>query len=386
VGPHPAVAQTRLAVRRCLAAALAADLAPGDLVLAACSGGADSLALAAALAFEGPRLGLRSGGVTVDHGLQPGSAAQASRVTVQLTGLGLDPVHAVTAAIAGRDSRTGHDGPQARDGQDGRDARRAYPGPEAAARAGRYAALDQVASATGAVAILLGHTLDDQAETVLLGLARGSGARSLAGMAPRSGRYLRPLLDVPRAQTEAACAALGLPAWADPQNSDPAYARVRVRASLLPALEAELGPGVSSALARTARRLRADADALDELAARQAEQLADGQPGWSAAALAALPEAIRGRVLRRAALAAGARAGALSEFHVVQLGALVTDWRGQQGVDLPGGVRCRRRCGRLHFAPVPHPADPADQADPAHPAYEEGQLAGLPWEGCSGRE
>ena len=371
MAPHPAVAQTRLAVRRCLTAALSAGLAPGDLVLAACSGGADSLALAAALAFEGPRLGLRSGGVTVDHRLQPGSAAQASRVTVQLTALGLTPVHAVTAAIAGRDSRAGQDG---QPGRDGLDPRPAYPGPEAAARAGRYAALDQIASETGAAAILLGHTLDDQAETVLLGLARGSGARSLSGMAPRSGRYLRPLLEVSRAQTQAACAALGLPVWADPHNRDPAYARVRVRTRLLPALEAELGPGISSALARTARQLRADADALDELAARQAEQLADGQPGWSAAGLAALPEAIRGRVLRQAAIAAGARAGALSEVHVTQLSALVTDWRGQQGVDLPGDVRCRRRCGRLHFAPVPHPARPG------------GQPAGPPWEGCSGRE
>jgi tRNA(Ile)-lysidine synthase len=349
VGPHPAVAQVRRAVRRCLAAAAPDDLAPGDLVLAACSGGADSLALASALAFEGPRLGLLAGGVTVDHGLQPGSAAQASRVTAQLTGLGLDPVHAVSAAVAGRDGQ----GP--------------YPGPEAAARAARYAALDQVAAATGAAAILLGHTLDDQAETVLLGLARGSGARSLAGMPARAGRYLRPLLDVPRAQTEAACAALGLPPWADPQNSDPAYARVRVRASLLPALEAELGPGVARALARTARQLRADADVLDELAAQHARRIDDGGPGWSAVALAALPEAIRGRVLRQAALAAGARAGALSDYHVAQLSALVTDWRGQQGIDLPGGVRCQRRCGRLHFAAGPDPAGP-------------------PREGCSGRE
>jgi tRNA(Ile)-lysidine synthase len=347
VGPHPAVAEIRLAVRRGLAPAR-----PGDLVLAACSGGADSLALAAALAFEGPRLGLRVGGVTVDHGLQPGSAAQAGRVVAQLTGLGLDPVRAVCAAIAARTPAA------------------SYPGPEAAARAGRYAALDQAADATGATAILLGHTLDDQAETVLLGLARGSGARSLAGMAARSGRYLRPLLDVPRARTEAACAALGLSPWTDPHNSDPAYARVRVRASLLPALEAELGPGISRALARTARQLRADADALDELAAEQARRITDGEPGWSAAALAELPGAILGRVLRQAALAAGARAGALSDYHVAQLSALVTDWRGQQGVDLPGGVRGERRYGRLQFSPLP-----------------QAPHAGEPRrEGCGGRE
>jgi tRNA(Ile)-lysidine synthase len=199
---------------------------------------------------------------------------------------------------------------------------------------------------------LLGHTLDDQAESVLLGLARGSGARSLAGMADRSGRYLRPLLGVQRAQTVAACAALGLRPWEDPQNSDPAYARVRVRHRVLPALEAELGPGVAQALARTARQLRADADVLDGLAAAAARQLADGQPGLPADGLAVLAAAIRGRVLRSAALAAGAPAGALGERHVSELDALVTDWHGQRWVDLPGGVRCQRRCGRLLFATV----------------------------------
>jgi tRNA(Ile)-lysidine synthase len=329
VGPHPAVAAVRLAVRRSLA-----GLAPGDLVLAACSGGADSLALAAALAFEGPRQGLRAGGVTVDHALQPGSAPQASRVTATLTGLGLDPVHAVRVTVAG----PGGAAP--------------YPGPEAAARAARYAALDAAASSSGAVAVLLGHTLDDQAETVLLGLARGSGARSLAGMAERSGRYVRPLLELRRAQTAAACAALELRPWDDPQNGDPAYTRVRVRARVLPTLEAELGPGVAEALARTARQLRRDADALDELAAAAAREIADGEPGLPAAALAARPAAIRARLLRDAALAAGAPPGALAERHVRELDGLVTDWHGQQWVDLPGGVRGRRRCGRLLFATV----------------------------------
>ena len=349
MGPHPAVAVVRLAVRRSLA-----GLAPGDLVLAACSGGADSLALASALAFEGPRLGLRAGGVTVDHGLQSGSADQAARVVTILAGLGLDPVLAIRAEVAG----PGGPAP--------------YPGPEAAARAARYAALDQAGARAGAAAILLGHTLDDQAETVLLGLARGSGARSLAGMAPRSPAdhgaadhgaadhgaadqgvsYLRPLLDIRRTQTRAACTALRLRPWDDPHNSDPSYARVRVRVRLLPALEAELGPGVALALARTARQLRADADALDELAAATARRIADTEPGLPADALAGLPEAIRSRVLRGAALASGAPAGALGERHIAQIDALVTSWHGQQWVDLPGGVRCQRRYGRLLFAPA----------------------------------
>jgi tRNA(Ile)-lysidine synthase len=315
VGPHPAVAAVRLAVRRCLA-----GLPPGDLVLAACSGGADSLALAAALAFEGPRLGLRAGSVTVDHALQPGSAAQASRVAATLAGLGLDPVRAVRVTVARPGGAAGA-GPGA--------AAVPYRGPEAAARAARYAALDDAVAACEAAAILLGHTLDDQAETVLLGLARGSGARSLAGMAERSGRYLRPLLSVRRTQTAAACAALGLEPWDDPHNSDPAYARVRVRHRVLPVLEAEL-------------------------AATAGQELADGEPGLPADALAALDAAIRARVLRQAALAAGAPAGALAERHVSELDALVTDWRGQQWVDLPGAVRCQRRCGRLLFATVRH--------------------------------
>jgi tRNA(Ile)-lysidine synthase len=333
VGPHPAVARIRVAVRQSLR-----DLAAGDLVLAACSGGADSLALAAAVAFEAPALGLRAGGVTVDHGLQAGSAEQAARVTGVLTDMGLDPVHSVRVAVAGPGNRAG---------------------PEAAARKARYAALDEYASATGAVVILLGHTMDDQAETVLLGLARGSGARSLAGMASRNGRYLRPLLGIRRAQTRAACAAAGLQPWEDPHNSDPAYARARVRSQILPVMEELLGPGVAAALARSADQLRADADALDSIASAEAERLAvsdrglaadaPGEGGLAADALGALPAAIRTRVLRDAAIAAGCPAGALSARHVSEMDALVMLWRGQRWTDLPGGVRCQRRYGRLLF-------------------------------------
>jgi tRNA(Ile)-lysidine synthase len=361
VGPHPAVAAIRLAVRRGLA-----GLGPGDLVLAACSGGADSLALAAALAFEGPRRGLRCGGVTVDHGLQPGSAEQAARTATMLAGLGLDPVHVVRADVPPRDGGRANPGPAGPAPPYPGPEAAAYPGPEAAARAARYAVLD----ALPATAILLGHTLDDQAETVLLGLARGSGSRSLAGMAPASGRYLRPLLGVRRAQTAAACAALRLAPWEDPHNHDPAYARVRVRQSLLPALEEHLGPGVAQALARTAAQLRADAEVLDDLAAAAAGQLADGRPGLPAAALAAQPAAIRTRLLRAAALAAGVPAGALTARHISQLDALVTSWRGQRGADLPGGRRGQRREDRLLIdgpaseGLVPHDSMPGVQARP----------------------
>jgi tRNA(Ile)-lysidine synthase len=373
MGPHPAVAQVRLAVRRCLSGA---GLAPGDLVLVACSGGADSLALAAALAFEAPKLGLRGGGVTVDHGLQPGSADQAQRVTKALAVMGLDPVQSIIVTVArpgdrgqrgGRGDGNGRGGPGDRSepgdwgelgdrgepgerGEPGGRGGREYPGPEGAAREARYRALEQAASSGGAAAILLGHTTDDQAETVLLGLARGSGARSLAGMPERNGRCLRPLLEVNRATTRAACAALGLEPWDDPQNADPSFARARVRHRLLPALEEELGPGVTEALARSARQLRADAEFLDSLAKAEARRLAPPGAGLPLAALTALPQAIRSRVLRDAATAAGCPPGALTARHIAGLEALVTGWRGQQWTDLPGGIRGRRRYGKLQFS------------------------------------
>jgi tRNA(Ile)-lysidine synthase len=324
MGPGVAVAEVRSAVRACLT-----DLTAGDLVLVACSGGADSLALAAAAAFVAPRLGLRAGGVTVDHGLQPGSAERAGEVTALLSGLGLDPVQSRAVTVP----------PSA-------------VGPEAAARQARYAALDVAAQEHGAVAILLGHTLDDQAETVLLGLARGSGGRSLAGMPARRGRYRRPFLAVRRATTGAACAELGLVPWQDPHNRDFRFARARVRHQALPALEAALGPGVAEALARTAAQLRADAECLDDLAFAESGQLrrsASDPAGLEARWLSALPAAIRARVLRDAAIMAGCPRGALTAGHVDRIDALVTAWRGQRWVDLPGGVRARRRDGKVWF-------------------------------------
>ena len=332
MGPPPAVAEVRSAVRRCLG-----EFAEGDLVLAACSGGADSLALAAALAHEGPRCGLRAGGVTVDHGLQPGSADRAREVTRVLTGLGLKPVACLRAVV------------------------RAGPGnggPEAAARTARYTALADAAHRTGAVAVLLAHSRDDQAESVLLGLARGSGTRSLAGMPSRRGPYRRPLLGVARATLRAACAALDLRPWDDPQNEDPAFARVRVRQRALPALEDALGPGITEALARSARQLQADAYVLEELAAAQAEGVRDGDGGWQADLLAGLPDAIRTRVLRQAAVGAGCPPGALTAGHIDALDALVTSWHGQRWADLPGGVRCQRQRDRLLFI-AGHPGEPA---------------------------
>ena len=297
------------------------DLPAGALVLAACSGGPDSLAMAAALAFVAPRAGLRAGGVTVDHRLQEGSASRAAAVAAALAGLGLEPSRSVAVTV----------------GSGG--------GPEAAARAARYDVLSAAAAELGAAAVLLGHTLDDQAETVLLGLARGSGARSLAGMPPRRGVFRRPLLGLRRTVTVAACAAAGLEPWDDSHNADRRFARVRVRLDAMPALEAALGPGVAEALARTADQLRADADVLEDISSERA----GSDSPLSAAALAGMPDAVRSRVLRSAALAAGCPAGALTAGHVARLEELVTGWHGQRWIDLPGGVRASRRSGQLCF-------------------------------------
>jgi tRNA(Ile)-lysidine synthase len=241
-----------------------------------------------------------------------------------LGGLGLDPVRSIAVTVDGNG------------------------GPEAAARTARYAALEAAAADLGATAVLLGHTLDDQAETVLLGLGRGSGARSLAGMPPRRGIFLRPLLGLRRQVTTGACAALDLAPWSDPHNADRRFARVRVRLDALPALEAALGPGVAEALARTAGQLRDDAEVLETIASSQPPGDLDRM---SAASLAGLPGAVRSRVLRSAALAAGCPATALTSAHVTRIEELVTDWRGQRWIDLPGGVRATRRSGQVLFEP-----------------------------------
>jgi tRNA(Ile)-lysidine synthase len=318
----PAVAAVRLAVRRTLAAAAT----PGEPVLVACSGGADSLALLAATVFESREEALRVIGVTVDHGLQEGSGDRAMRVVAQMAQLGADETATISVTV--------DPGGQ---------------GIEAAAREARYAALAQIAEHFGAHVVLLGHTLDDQAETVLLGLARGSGARSLSGMRRAiDGVFHRPLLDVTREQTEAACVAEGITFWTDPHNSDPRFTRSRVRQEVLPVLERELGPGVAAALARTADQLRADADHLDAEAVRALSGVAT-QEGLSVEALSALSPAIRTRVLRFAALEAGALGAELFHAHVLEMDRLLTDWHGQKWVELPGHVRVRRTGDVLTF-------------------------------------
>ncbi|MGH3646404.1 MAG: tRNA lysidine(34) synthetase TilS [Micromonosporaceae bacterium] len=318
-GPPPAVAELRVAVRRVLAQL---RTTPGGLVLAACSGGADSLALAATLAFVAPRIGLRGGLVTVDHGMQPGSAERAAAVAGWAKTQGLDPVEIATVEVGG----------------DG--------GPEAAARTARYRALDEVAARLGAAAVLLGHTSDDQAETVLLALGRGAGLRGIAGMPARRRIYLRPLLGVSRTTTREACRALGLEPWEDPHNADPAYARARIRA-LMPMLEQALGGGLVANLARTAKLAAADEAVLGRIARRVLAGILGEDGSLDATALAGHPTAVRSRVLHRWARTLGCPGSALSARHIDALDALLVAWSGQGPVHLPGDIRVRRTAGRL---------------------------------------
>ena len=290
----------------------------------ALSGGPDSLALAAVAASMKPTTAL-----IVDHRLQPGSGLVAATARDQATALGCvdAQVLCVEVGTAG--------------------------GPEAAARTARYRALD---GARGDAPVLLAHTLDDQAETVLLGLGRGSGARSIAGMRPSDPPWYRPLLGVRRSVTHAACAELGITPWQDPHNADRRFTRTRLRTEVLPLLEDVLGGGVAEALARTGTALREDTAALDELAQRALADVGAGE-GLDTARLAALPDAIRRRVIRGWLLACGA--GNLTDKQIRGVDSLVTAWRGQGGVAVGSPLRNRRliagrRDGKLalHTEPV----------------------------------
>jgi len=303
-------------VRECLSGCSA-----GDTVLVAVSGGADSLALAAALVPESKSALINLVGVTIDHQLQKNSSEQATKVFAQLSELGISQIEIVKVDVEMVD------------------------GLEASARRARYAALDAVAEKLNANLIFLGHTLNDQAESVLLGLARGSGARSLSGMARYTGKYCRPLLEITRSETLAACTENNLTPWIDPHNSDSQFARVRVRTDALPKLEESIGPGITEALARSADLLRDDADALDGWAVQVAAEL--DLADLEITALAELPKAVRTRLLRMAIYAAGAPMGSITADHVASVEAFVTSWHGQGACSLPGGVKVSRISGRL---------------------------------------
>jgi len=294
-------------------------LEAGDTFLVAVSGGADSLALAQALFIESQPLALNAVAITVDHQLQENSDQQAERVAEQLKEIGYGQV-IVKKVVVTIDA-----------------------GLESGARDARYAALNESVEETKAAKVFLGHTRNDQAETVLLGLARGSGARSLSGMATENGIYIRPLLSITREETESACNEWGLDFWNDPHNLNTEFTRVKVRREVIPYLEEHLDPGISRALVRTAALLRDDADALDLWAEREAIDLECDR-------LALLPKAIRTRVIRKAALAAGATPGKLTFEQVGAIDALISAWKGQGEVSLAGGVKVERISGRLSLS------------------------------------
>jgi tRNA(Ile)-lysidine synthase len=303
------------------------NLTAGDSAIVAVSGGADSLALAYALIKEAPSLAITLIAVTIDHQLQTGSGDQAKKVQEQLKSMGYQEVIVEKVSVVEKS------------------------GVEADARTARYAALDAIAHAYGASKIFLGHTRDDQAETVLLGLARGSGTRSLSGMATVNGKYARPFLQLTRLQTVAACDEAAITPWSDPHNTNEKFSRVRVRNKVMPVMEEEIGPGIAAALARSAAILRDDADALDEMA--QAVISRVDLSDLDCAALAELPRAIRSRILRAAIYAAGAPSGSVSADHLSGVEALVTSWRGQGEASLPGGVKVARISGRLSLLARP---------------------------------
>ncbi len=345
--------------RKMLQDALAAAGYP-DRVLVACSGGPDSLALAAVAAYFARRGHVDGhpvsvGAVVVDHQLQPGSAGVAATTARTLEDLGLSPVQIRTVDVAS----TGV-------------------GPEAAARDARHAALEAAADEAGAAAILLGHTLDDQAEQVLLGLARGSGTRSLAGMRPSRGRLLRPFLGLRRADTLEICRVEDLEPWHDPSNTDPVYARSRTRVEVLPLLEDKLGPGVAESLARTAAILQLDADYLEDVANDTFDRLRQ-QTGEEIslpeAALRDLAPAVRFRVIAKAAAAVGGQQPSYQRLLAAE--ALLRRQGSAGPVELPGAVSVYRlslaqllaaepsaaagvpreaaRCGKLVFRPQQPP-------------------------------
>ena len=296
----------------------------GDCILVAVSGGADSLALAYATLIESAPLAIRAVAVTIDHQLQEKSADQATKVEKQLRAMGYQDVVVAEVKVS------------------------LESGLEAGARSARYEALQRVAIEKSAVKVLLGHTRDDQAESVLLGLARGSGTRSLSGMAIENGIYLRPLLSLTRAQTEEACTEAGIEYWNDPHNENREFSRVRVRREVLPVMEEQIGPGIAAALARSAALLRDDADALDAIAS--AEISRHNLTDLACSALEHLPRAIRTRILRSAIYAAGAPSGSISADHIGAVEALITSWHGQGLVSLPGGVKVERISGRLSLS------------------------------------
>jgi len=318
----PAQGLIRLAVRNCLTS----NTKPGQKLLIAVSGGADSLALAAACEFEAKKLGVKIAAAVIDHSLQKGSDKVAAQTAKTLAALGFEEVvvKKITVGKAG--------------------------GPEAAARTARYAALETLRQKTKSNFVVLGHTASDQAETVLLGLVRGSGSKSLSGMSEKTGFLLRPLLGVERATTEAFCKDSGIKYWSDPQNKDEKFLRVMIRKHVLPFLEKQLGGSVATSLVRTSDQLREDNTYLELQADKSFKKYAKVSGSgisFDAKAIEKLPAAILNRVIKKALDGFGSES---SRTHVLAVSDLVLSWHGQKPLALPG-VRVVRKGNTISFEP-----------------------------------
>ena len=322
----PALLEIRKAVRVWFE-----KLEPNSKVCVGVSGGADSLALAIAANLEAKNFTIDLIAVVVDHGLQENSAQIAEFAKKQLTKIGYKDIFVGKANVQITD------------------------GLEASARRARYKVFQQAIETYGVNTFLLGHTKNDQAEGVLLGLARGSGTKSLSGMQEVSGIFIRPLLAIDRLTTESACNEAGIEFWVDPHNSNDDFTRVRVRENILPLLEVQIGPGIADALSRSAKILREDASALDQWAESIFATI--DPTNIEVSALLDLPIAIRSRIFRMAIYAMGAPAGSISAAHIEPIEAFVSDWRGQGHTSLPGGVKVSRISGRLSLSrtnPIQH--------------------------------
>lgn len=352
-GPPEPVARARVAVKASLVSRLeeCADRSDGaqlsPRILVGVSGGADSLALAATTQWVGSRLGLDVEAVLIDHGLSESSALVSERAALQCERLGLARCHIRRIHV----NATGEGGL------------------ENAARVARHAAFDDILEERAALALLLGHTLDDQAEQVLLGLARGSGARSLAGIPRKRGALVRPFLGTGRDEktglwrrdTRAVCEALDLDVWDDPMNDDETYLRVAARSRALPMLAEVLGEQVAANLVRTADLLRDDADFLEHEAEeafaglrRNPPSATPGLLALDAYALAPLDRALRTRVLKHAIAQASALAGtssgkSLLRRQILHVDSLVAAYRGQGPIPLPGKIEAIRDEGLIVF-------------------------------------
>ena len=318
----PAQGLIRLAVRT----SLTSNTKPGQKLLIAVSGGADSLALAAACEFEAKKLGLKIAAAVIDHSLQKGSDKVAAQTAKTLAALGFEEVVVKKIAV----------------GKAG--------GPEAAARTARYTALETIRQKTKSNFVVLGHTASDQAETVLLGLVRGSGAKSLSGMSEKTGLRLRPLLGIERATTEAFCKHSGIKYWSDPQNKDEKFLRVMIRKHVLPFLEKQLGGSVAASLVRTSDQLREDNSYLESQADKSFKKYAKVSGSgisFDAKAIEKLPAAILNRVIKKALDGFGSES---SRTHVLAVSDLVLSWHGQKPLALPG-VRVVRKGNTISFEP-----------------------------------